>query len=121
MKMLFARTLVVAVALLWPLSRSYAGTTNTATCHITSLAQWGDQTVAVSTDLTSLISVAGCSTCSGSTGQFWLQTVSGQPSYGSMIPLIMAAYLYNKPVVFTVSTTSCVSCLPEITAITISE
>src|SRR5690349_18921850 len=88
----------------------------TASCLITGLTQWSDQETLVVTDTVIPSTVCG-GTCSATTGVY-LKTVTGKPSYGSLAPYVMAAFLYNKPVVFTVS--GCVACLPIITTVAVS-
>jgi hypothetical protein len=76
--------------------------------------------VFVLTDLSgsNLIPASVCGgSCSASNGVY-LQTVSGKPSYSSLAPYLMAAFIYNKSVVFTVS--GCNACIPLITSVAVS-
>ena len=114
---------ILAVSLFVVFFGNVARATDSYPCHITSLVTGEDQKVNVFTDLDSshLISCGGSCTA---TSQFYVYntnpTNSSLPSYATLSPYLMAAFLYNKTVIITVS--GCNGwCLPVVTAINVEQ
>lgn len=116
MKLFYARVSVLSLTVLWPFSHSFADT-NIPACHITAISQWADQATALSTDCTA-VNICG-STCNFSTNTFYVYTASGKPTYASLMPFVMGAFLYNKQITLSVSGASCQACMPTVTVFSV--